>query len=96
MQWHVLRLCKGCCMLSCAQVGGPSTREEVGRKVGKKKWKRRRGGRRRGQKKRVLDLEGVDSRWESVVRKGPRRTRQVHRRGSGVNVEVVSRTVARD
>ena len=78
------------------QVGGPSRRRAVGRKGGKKKWQRLRGGRRRGPKKKVLDLEGVDTRWECVARMGPRRTRQQHRRGSGVNVEVVSRTVARD
>ena len=51
---------------------------------------------RRKNRKTVLDLQGVDPRWEWQRQKGPKRTRQQQRRGSGGNYEVVTRTVARD
>ena len=51
---------------------------------------------KRKQRKTVLDLQGVDPRWECRRQKGPKRMRQQQRRGSGGNYEVVTRTVARD
>ena len=52
--------------------------------------------RKRRKRRGVLDLTGIDGRWESKVKKGPKTTKQQQRRGSGGNSELVTRTVARD